>query len=370
MKISVNKSTFLNGIFMPQKISEGNASIQPILSNIQISAQSDGKIICKATDMSTSVVSEFAGEVFQPGTMTVNGKLLYQLASNLSGNEIEIQKNDTIVTIYSQKSHFEITSLRDDDYPVFSFYDDNLYTSFEAFILRELLDLTLFSAGTDESKPHLCGVYFITDKNIAKTVATDGHKLALAEYPYEGKFQVPAGIIIPRKGVTDIIKLLSDDNANIGLYYDKDNKILGIKSDSTKMNIKLVDSKFPPYEQVIPQYKENRLVVPKDEFLQALKRISLLFDTSDSGVIMNVEKDKVIMSGIDTIKGKGREEIEVDYTGEPMQLAFNIKFFEVIINKIKGKEYSMFLHSPKSPVLFKPVDTTNFLAVLMPIRID
>ena len=370
MKISVNKSTFLNGIFMPQKISEGNASIQPILSNIQIQAQSDGKIICKTTDMSTSIVSEFNAEVFQPRTMTVNGKLLYQLASNLSGNEIEIQKNDTIVTIFSQKSHFEITSLRDDDYPTFSFYEDSLYTSFEAFILKEILDLTLFSAGTDESKPHLCGVYFITDKNIAKTVATDGHKLALAEYPYEGKFQVPSGIIIPRKGVTDIIKLLSDEHSNIGLYYDKDNKIIGIKCENTKMNIKLVDSKFPPYEQVIPQYKDNKVVIPKDDFLQALKRISLLFDTSDSGVIINVEKDRIIMSGIDTIKGKGREEIEVDYVGEPIQLAFNIKFFEVIINKIKGKEFSMFMHTPKSPVLFKPVDTTNFLAVLMPIRID
>jgi DNA polymerase III sliding clamp (beta) subunit (PCNA family) len=106
---------------MPQKISEGNASIQPILSNIQIQAQSDGKIICKATDMSTSVVSEFNAEVFQPGTMTVNGKLLYQLASNLSGNEIEIQKNDTIVTNISQKSHLKLHLCGMYDYPTFFF---------------------------------------------------------------------------------------------------------------------------------------------------------------------------------------------------------------------------------------------------------
>jgi DNA polymerase-3 subunit beta len=155
-------------------------------------------------------------------------------------------------------------------------------------------------------------MYFITDKNIAKSRGNRRAQNWLwPTYPYEGKFQVPSASLFHEKGLTDIIKLLSDEHSNIGLYYDKDNKIIGIKCENTKMNIKLVDSKFPPYEQVIPQYKDNKVVIPKEEFLQALKRISLLFDTSDSGVILNVEKDRITMSGIDTIKGKGREEIEV-----------------------------------------------------------
>jgi DNA polymerase III subunit beta len=370
MKITLNKTSFLNGLFLAQKISEGNASIQPILSNIQITANPDGKIMCRATDMSTSVTSEFQAEVFMQGTATINGKLLYQLVSNLSGKEVTLEKKESGITLTSNKSRFELSSLRDEDFPNFSFYEDASYVGFESEIMKELLEHTIFAVATDETKPHLGGIYLVTEKNIAKTVATDGHKLALAEYPYEGKFSVPGGIIIPRKGVNDILKMLSEDSASVGLHYDKELKILGLKTDTTKMNIKLIDSKFPPYEQVIPQYQENRLVMPKEEFLGALKRINLLFEGSDAGVILKITKDTVIMNGIDTLKGKGTEEIEIDYTGEAMQIAFNIKFFETIVNKIQGKEFCVFLNNSKSPALIKPVETSNFIAVLMPIRLD
>jgi len=370
MKITLNKSTFLNGLFLPQKISEGNASIQPILSNVQLTAQADGKTLCRATDMSTSVTSEFQAEVFSPGTATVNGKLLYQLISNLTHKEVTLEKKENAIWITSQKSRFELNALRDEDFPNFNFYEDSAYVGFEVQILRELLEHTLFAVASDETKPHLGGIYLVTDKNIAKAVATDGHKLALAEYPYEGKFSVPNGIIIPRKGVNDIMKMISDDSASVGMHYDKELKILGLRTDSARMNIKLIDSKFPPYEQVIPQYQDNRLVMPKEEFLGALKRISLLFEGSDAGVILKIQKDSVILTGIDTLKGKGTEEIEVDYTGETMQIAFNIKFFDTIVNKIQGKEFSMFLNNPKSPALIKPIETSNFIAVLMPIRLD
>ena len=370
MKITLTKSNFLNGIFLAQKISEGNASIQPILSNIQLSAQSDGKILCQATDMSTSVMTEFQAEVFQDGKATVNGKLLYQLVSNLSGQEIQVEKKENSVYLISNKSKFELNALRDEDFPNFSFFNDSNYINFEAEIMKELLEHTVFASGMDETKPHLGGIYLVTDKGIAKAVATDGHKLALAEYPYEGKFNINNGIIIPKKGVNDLLKMLNDGSANIGLYFDKENKILGAKNNQTKMNIKLIDSKFPPYEQVIPQYQDNRMVIPKEEFLGALKRIGLLFEGSDAGVILKIKKDSIQMAGIDTLKGKGLEEIEVDYTGESMQIAFNIKFFETIVNKIQGKEFSMFIHNAKSPALIKPIETSNFMAVLMPVRLE
>ncbi len=370
MKITVNKSTFLNGIFLPQKIAEGNASLQPILSNIQIEAHQDGRILCRATDMSTSVMTTFQGEVFAEGTSTVNGKLLYQLCSNLSGNELTLEKKENNIFLTSMKSRFDLNALRDDDYPNFQFYNEDVYVGFETEILKDLLEHTLFSAGTDETKPHLAGIYLLTERNIAKAVSTDGHKLAMAEYPYEGKFQLNGGIIIPRKGVNDILKMIGNDSQMIGLYYDKELKILGCRTENSRMNIKLVDSKFPPYEQVIPQYKEQKMVVPREEFLSAMKRISLLFEGADSGIILNIKKDSMIITGIDTLKGKGVEEIELDYTGEPMQIAFNLKFMEIIVGKIPGKEFTMFLHNAKSPALIKPVDTSNFLAVLMPIRID
>ena len=320
--------------------------------------------------MSTSVTSEFQAEVFQPGTATINGKLLYQLVSNVAGKEVTLEKKENAITLTSHKSRFELNSLRDEDFPNFSFYEDSAYVGFESVILKELLEHTIFAVATDETKPHLGGIYLVTEKNIAKSVATDGHKLALAEYPYEGKFGVPSGIIIPRKGVNDILKMISEEGASVGLYYDKELKILGLKTETTKMNIKLIDSKFPPYEQVIPQYQENRLVMPKEDFLGALKRISLLFEGSDAGVILKIEKDVVVMNGIDTLKGKGTEEIEIDYSGEKMQIAFNIKFFETIVNKIQGKEFCVFLHNSKSPALIKPVETSNFISVLMPIRLD
>lgn len=370
MKFNVEKDSLYSGLALPQKVTEGTSSINPILEHVLIHADSNGTVTISATDTSTSVISSFNAEVESEGSVTVNGKTLFKLVSTLSGNEVSLEKKDNQLHLKCRRSEFELNTARDDDFPEISFPDDSTFKSFEPVVMSELIDKTLYSVSTDDTKPHLMGVFFVCSDKIARCVSTDGHRLSLCEYAYDGDFSVPQGIILPKKGAAEIKQLADSGLQTMELSYIPEKKILGARMGGTTLTVKIVDSKYPPYEAVIPKYDSNQMVIPRESFLQAVKRISVLSEQkNESGVIFSVSSDRLEMFGTDTLKGKSHEEMEIGYQGEDITIAFNLKFMEQTLSRIDGSEFSIFLGGPKAAALLKPVDNTSFLGVLMPLRI-
>ena len=370
MKFQVEKNALYSGLTIPQKVTDGNPSLNPILENVFISADEQGVVSVSATDGFTSVISRFNAEVEVPGTTTVNGKTLFRLVSTLSGSEVSLEKKDNQLFIKNRRSEFELNAARDEDFPDIVFPSDDVFKSFEPVVMSELIEKTIYSVSVDDTKPHLMGIFFFCDNKIARSVSTDGHRLSLSEFAYEGEFSIPSGIIIPKKGASEIKQLADSGLSSMGLAYLTDRKLFAAKMGGTVLTVKTVDSKYPPYEAVIPKYDSNRIVIPLEPFTTALKRINVLSEQkSESGVIFSLSPDKLEMYGTDTLKGKSREELEVGYEGERVQVAFNMKFLDQILTKIDGSEFFMFLGGSKDAALIKPVDNTSFLAVLMPLRI-
>lgn len=369
MKFTIEKLPFVSNLFIPQKVAEKNSSIQPILSNVQIEAFKSGKITIKATDMATSVFSTVECDVIKSGKVTISGKILYNLIKNFSNNLVDIERVNNQLMIKSGKSVFEINTMRDEDFPAIHLPEEKLFKSFESSIFVELINKTIFSVSTDDTKQHLTGIFVAIDEKIAKAVSTDGHRLSMSEYAYEGDFELPKGIIIPKKGASDIKDLLSSKSDNLLCTFEKDLKLLSVKNGNTILSVKIIDSKFPPYEQVIPKYDTDDVVIPKEIFSQAINRINLLSDGSESGVIFHLEEDNLVLTGTDTIKGKAKEEIDIDYQGEEFKIAFNIRFLEQIIKNIEGKEFIVNFGGEKTAALVKAVDNSSFLAVIMPLKL-
>jgi DNA polymerase III subunit beta len=369
MKFEVEKSVLISGIYNCYKIADTGTNINPILTNVQIEAMKDGVITCKATDAGSSILSTFKGDVTSPGKITVSARLFYNLSSGMSGKTISIEKSENQVIISSLKSEFKLNIMRDEDFPTIFIPEESLFSSFEPVVLSEIIDKTLFSVSTDDAKQYLTGIFFICKNNIAISVSTDGHRLSMAEYAYEGEFSLTDGVIIPFKGAREIKRIADGNSDSLELAYIEEKKMLALKSDTTIITVKIIDSKFPPYEQVIPSYKENILISPKEQIQSSLKRIRLLSQESEPGVIIKLEKDKLFLAGTDTSKGVAHEEIEVDYEGEQFSIAFNIKFLEQILSKVDGPEIKMLFGGQKAAALINPVDSSSFKAVIMPLKL-
>ncbi len=280
-----------------------------------------------------------------------------------------IEKSENQVVITSLKARFELNAMRDEDFPSIYSPDEELLKTFEPVVLSELIDKTLFSVSTDDAKQHLTGVFFFCKESTATAVSTDGHRLSLAEYGYEGEFRLPSGIIIPQKGAKEIKRLADDHPDRFKLAYLPDKKLLAVLAGSTVFTVRIIDSKFPPYEKVIPEYSENIMVAPNTLVADSLKRIRLISDGADSGVILSLSHDTLVRTGTDVSKGTAHEEIEVDYEGEDITIAFNINFFEQILSRIEGPEFKMAFGGKKAAALLTPVDSNAFVAVLMPLKL-
>jgi len=370
MKFEVQKSVLISGIFDCYKIADSGPNINPILTNLQLNALSDGTVTCIATDAAASVHSTFKSDVSKGGKATISAKLFYNIVSSMSGDSVTIEKVDNQVIIISQKAKFELNAMRDEDFPSIYIPAADAFSSFEPIVLSEIIDKTIFSVSNDDAKQHLTGIFMVCKDKIAIAVSTDGHRLTLSEYAYEGEFTLPAGIIIPKKAAKEIKRLADTNPDGIMLAYIQEKKMLAVKAGVTIMTVRIIDSKFPPYEQVIPDYKENVMVVPKSQMQASLKRIQLISEGSESGTILTLGKDLLKLTSTDVSKGKAFEEIEVDYQGEEFTIAFNIKFLDQILGKIEGPELKMTFGGAKAAALVTPVDSTSFVAVIMPLKLS
>ncbi|MDA3864290.1 MAG: DNA polymerase III subunit beta [Deltaproteobacteria bacterium] len=369
MKFKADKSSIILGLFHPQKVSSNNSSINPILSNIRIKAEENNTINFQATDTSTSVLSRIKGEVYEPASIIVSGKILYSLISSFPDQDITFELKDTQLILQCEKSKFEINTMNDEDFPEIYIPENKLFSDFEPEIISQCIDKTIFSVSKDEAKMHLTGIFYMCKKNIATAVSTDGHRLSFAEFGYEGDFEIENGIIIPENGAQEVKRLADEFTGEFKVAFIPEKKLFAVKTGVTTVTIKIIDSKFPPYEQVIPKYESNNMVIPKNIFHDSLKRVSLLAESSESGVIFNIKGDTLILEGTDTNKGTSHEEMEVSYNGDPIQIAFNINFLQQIISKINGSEFTMAFGGDKAAALIKPIDNTSFMAVIMPLNI-
>ena len=370
MKAVIDKATFISGLYMPSKVSSNNSNIHQMLSNIQLDFYEDGRIVCKATDISSSVISEINGEVLEPGKVIVHGKVLYEQIYNMPNDKIQLSSDDSTLNIKCKGSEMNLNTMEDSDFVSVLMPDESEFKTFESTVFSELIQKTAYSVSNDDSKPHIMGIFLIFKDHIAKAVSTDGHKMSIAEYAYEGEFELPDGVILPKNGAMNFKTAIDSSGEILYMAHDPENKIMAIKVGNLFLTSKLIDSVFPPYEKVIPKYEDNKMVVPKAAFLQSLKRIYLLSGGSEAGVLFHLSKDNLKMEGINTAKGSIIEELEVDYQGDELDISFNIKFLDSIINRVDGEEFIFkFGDSSKAGVVITPVDNTSFMAVLMPLKI-
>jgi DNA polymerase III subunit beta len=373
MKLSVEKKDLLNVIARAQNIVE-KRNTMPILVNVLLEAKGDG-LRGFATDLEVSLTDEIQASVKTPGRVAVNAKSLFEIIKELPEGKIELErKENNWLKITQNRAVFNIVGISPEEYPVFPTFTTQEFVKIEASILSEMIEKTIYSVSTDETRYHLNGVYLEVKQEGEganyRMVATDGHRLSLIDRRISGTGTGRSGtqgVIIPRKGLHEIRKLLESVDGTVEVAIE--GAQLVVRSQTTVLMVRLIEGKYPNYQQLIPQNLKEHFLVQRDSLLSSLKRVSLLSNAKSKGVTFSLSGGKMEITSNNPELGDAKEEIEVEYKGKDLKIGFNARYVLDVLSSMHDDVVRIELNDQLSPGLVRPHEDQSYTCVVMPMRI-
>jgi DNA polymerase III subunit beta len=372
MEFTIAKDTFLKALQRVQGIVE-NRKTMPILSNVLIDARS-GSVDIIATDLEVGMKSTYAACVTSEGKITVSAKKLYEIIKELPEQEIHFstRENDWI-DLHCGKAHFNLVGLSPDEFPFFPTINESSFIRLDGSLLKEMVEMTSFAICHDETKYNLNGIFIKAeegdDKTNLKMVATDGHRLALAEKKIASvsSEDLSKGIIFPKKGIFELKKITDEDSGEIMISF-LDNSAV-VKKNDTVVLMRLVDGVFPDYNRVMPVGNDKIITLDRENFFHSLRRMAILSSEKFKGIMMEIRDGIMEISASNPELGDARESLEIDYTGPDISIRFNARYLIDALLVLGSKSVDLALKDELSPAVLRPHQCDDFLSVIMPMRV-
>jgi DNA polymerase-3 subunit beta len=371
MKFEVEKKDLFSLLIKTQNIVE-KRNTMPVLVNVLLELK-DEMLKIFATDLEVSLTDETKVKMKTPGKVAVNAKNLFEIIKELADGPVALtKKENSWLEIRQNKSVFNIVGISADEYPVFPSYSTTEFMKIQANVLCDMIEKTIYSVSNDETRYHLNGVYFEkyanNDDFNYRMVATDGHRLSLVDRKAEslGGGQ-PGGVIIPRKGLHEIRKLLEGLGGEFEMAIEGSQLI--VRHGSTVLMVRLIEGKYPNYQQLIPHNLRRHVSVSREALLASLKRVSLLSNQKSKGVTLTLSLGKMEITSNNPELGDAKEEIEVEYKGEDIKIGFNAKYILDVLNSFDDDQVAIELNDQLSPSLMRPNNDQSYTCVVMPMRI-
>jgi DNA polymerase III subunit beta len=369
MNLSISKEQIINGLQAVQNVVSTRTTL-PILSNVLLRAEGD-KLEFTATDLDVTISSSVEAKVKQPGASTVPVKKLFGIVRELPNFDIELEVDDkSVCSIHSGASFYKINGLSADEFPPLPKFKEEKKVSLPQEKLKSMMRKTSFAVSSDESRYVLNGIYISLKEHKMTMVATDGRRLALVDEDMDISEKSQGEFIVPAKAVNELNRLLQDkgeveirsaeNQASFSLKDEKGSTILIVT--------KLIEGSYPNYRQVIPAETKERVAIPREEFLHALRRAEIMTSEKSNSVKLSFGKNRLEITANSPDVGEAKESLAINYKGKEMAIAFNPKYIIDPLNALPEDEIFIELIDELSPGVVK----TNgpFLYVVMPMRLS
>ncbi len=373
MELKIGVPELARALARSQGIAE-RKSTMPILSHVLLEARKGDVLAVSATDLDIAVSGEHKAEVLKDGALAVSARHLYEIVKALPDASVTLKKaQNNYLEVRSGPAEFRIVGLPAEDFPALPKFDKVQFVSVEAARLLSLVERTAFAVSTDETRYNLNGVFFEPSQGKIRMVATDGHRLSLAEDDAPGDFKLKKGVILPKKGLYELKKLLSEA-AESG--EEKPAGDLGFVESSAIFRrpgvvlvMRLIEGMFPDYRQVIPKAGEKVVTLGRQRLLETLRRVSLLSSDKSHAVKLELGKGSLRVLSQNPDLGEAKEEIPVEYQGEPLKIGFNARYVMDVLQVLSVDDVVLELADDLSPGVVKPAGAEGFTSVIMPMRI-
>ena len=335
MKFIISREDFLQPLQLVSGAVERRHTL-PILSNVLIKV-SEGSLWMTGTDLEVELISNvpLVGE-HSDGEITVPAKKLLDIVRGLSeGKEINFVVEENRAVLKCGRSRFTLSTLDASDYPNLEDWQGEVEFEISQAQLKRLIDATHFSMAQQDVRYYLNGMSLETEANLIRTVATDGHRLALCRKEYTVNTLPERQVIIPRKGVMEISRLIDDDDRLLKVQIGS-NHIRMFSSDFI-FTSKLVDGRFPDYRRVLPREGDKIVVADKGLMKQAFSLASILSNEKFKGVRLNLAKNEIVITANNPEQEEAQEVVDVEYAGdETLEIGFNVAYLIDVLNSINS----------------------------------
>lgn len=371
MKFSIEKGYLLNRLKVVEKIASMRG-INPILSNILIEACEDNKIKLTSTDMDMSVETTQVASVDTPGSTTMGAKKLIEIVNKLPDKPIlfELDNSTQIMQISCGSTKYEVISMESGDFPkVFKdiYQENEIEIETEPFIKG--IEHTVFACASPESRNVISGVIIKVRKDNIEMAATDGNRLTrLIQQISEKEIEDEITIIIPSKALNEFARICQiTEDKKVKIIITKVKVIF--KTENFILESQLLDGDFPPYSQLIPKSFPKNVIVDRDEFLNALDRVSTMVSDRTSIIEFCFTHDKIKMLAQTPEEGKSNDEIDVEYQDGDLEIAFNYKYIVESIKNMDSEKIQIGLNGSLSATMFTPVNDNDYICLIMPVQL-
>lgn len=370
MEIKIDKGNLYDGLAWVQSVVERKTTM-PILSNVLIEAKGSS-VTLTATDLEVGVVGNLKAEVLTAGRMTVPAKGLYDVVKELPDQKILLKKGqNNWMEIECWKSHFKLVGMDPAEFPVLPKKQEGVSFNLDCETLLGMLTKVDMAISTDETRYNLNGILIETeakdDKNKLRFVATDGHRLSLCERELKNKIPLEQSVLFPRKGVVELKRMLEGKEGDVSVWVGP--KQTAIEKDEKVLLVRLIDSQFPPYAQVIPQKPKRILSVPRFDLIHSLKRVAVVTTDRSRGVRFSLSPGHLEISANNPDLGEAKEELSCQYKGGTFSTGFNAAYFLDCLAVMEDEQVVLQLGDEVAPCLIQSEVDRGFTHVIMPMRI-
>lgn len=364
MKFSLSKEKLLEGLQTVQGVVSTRTTL-PILSNVLLQAE-DGQLRFTTTDLDVGIRAAVETNLDKPGSTTLPARRLSTIINALPSGEITIEVDSkNIASIRCGQSFFKMYGLPEEEFPPLPKFEDAKTFTIRQKDLKDGLKKTAYAISNDDTRYVLNGILCSFKENKLTLVATDGRRLALVDIELEFPRSHETDVIIPTKAVNELQRLLHEDGdikVSIG-----ENQI-AFEVNGTLLVSKLIEGNYPNYRQVIPNETKERVTLEREQFYNAVHRVSLLASEKSNSVKLTFGKNDLKIAANTPDIGEAHETLPIQYKGREFSIAFNPEFLMAPLKNLPDDEIYLDLIDEMSPGLIKI--QTPFLYVLMPMRIS
>jgi DNA polymerase-3 subunit beta len=370
MKFIVSASSLLKHLQQISGVINAN-TVLPILEDFLFDIE-DKKLNILATDLETVMRVQMEVESKTNGKVCIPAKILIDSLKNIPDQPLtfNIDKNYT-VEITSDNGKYKVMGENPDNFPKEPVADDTNSFKMNSTALLNAVNNTLFAVSNDDLRPAMTGVFFELSKDAAQFVATDAHRLVRYKRT-DVKCPKNESFIVPKKPLNLLRNVLPDNEDELNISYNSNH--LFVTHGSTQLICRLIDARFPDYKVVIPTDNPYRLVVNKNNFQSALRRVSVFSNKSTNQVVLSISGSELQLAAQDIdFSFEGTERMNCQYDGEDLQIAFNAKFLIEMLNAADTDEIKIELSTPTKAGIIKPTEQgegEDLLMLVMPLMLN
>jgi len=329
---------------------------------------SENEVELVGTDLEVGLRTSFTAEVEEPGAVTISGKKMFEIVKSLAEAKIVTfrENEDLMMEITSGESEFKVLCLPKEDYPQVPEpkFEKNISIPLDRF--QEMID-RVYYAIAQEQRYYLNGALLILKEKSIELVSTDGHRLSYASKNIDNlKIENEIQAIVAKKTLGELRKM-----SNEKLEFDLDENNLFFKAKNRILISRIIESKFPNFEAVIPKGNPNVLSVSREEFTDSIRRVSLLSTERSRGIKFSIEKGQMRLFSSNPEIGEAKDRLDIDYRGDEIEVGFNSQYILDFLTTVKAERVRLELKDENSAALMRPEieEDVKHIYVLMPMKI-